>query len=77
MIFYKTQSDYDSDRPHTIYIITPRRNKKEAIDKARILERRYPNAKITILYEGKHKEEIEKVLDLCLQASKILSPSVW
>jgi hypothetical protein len=77
IVFYKTLEDYDNSRPATIYIITPRRNKKVALEKARILERRYPDVEIKILYEGKDKDKIDKVLDLCLEASKTLSPSYW
>jgi hypothetical protein len=77
VVFYKTLKDYDSDKPALIYVIAPRRSKKEALDKARILERKYPNAEVRILYEGKDKEEIDKVLDLCLEAKKIVSPSIW
>jgi predicted metal-dependent TIM-barrel fold hydrolase len=77
IVFYKTLKDYDSDKPAVIYIITQRRNKKEALNKARILERRYPNTEIKILIEGKDKEEIDKVIDECLEASKTLSPSIW
>jgi hypothetical protein len=77
IILYKTQKDYNSDKPAKIYVIAPRRNKDIALDKARILEKRYPNAEIRILYEGKHKEEIDKAINTCLEANKTLSPGVW
>jgi len=77
VLFYKTLRDYDSDKPAVIYVIAPRRSRKEAIDKARILEKRFPNTEIRILYEGKDKDKIDKALDLCLESSKILSPSMW
>jgi predicted transcriptional regulator of viral defense system len=77
IIFYKTLQDYDSNRPAAIYVITPRRNHKLAIEKARILENKYKGVEVKILIEGKHKEEIDKVINLCLEASKILSPSIW
>jgi hypothetical protein len=77
IVFYRTLEDYDSEKPARIYVIAPRRSKKEALDKARILERRYPDVEIRILYEGKDKEEIDKVLDLCLEANRTVSPSIW
>jgi len=77
IVFYKTLEDYDYSRPAVIYIVTPRRNRKLALEKARTLERRYPEVKIKILYEGKDKDEIDRILDLCLEASKTLSPSMW
>jgi hypothetical protein len=77
VVFYKTLEDYDSDKPARIYVIAPRRSKKVALDKARILERRYPNVEIRILYEGKDKEEIDKAINKCLEADKTLSPSMW
>jgi hypothetical protein len=77
IVFYKTLEDYDSEKPAAIYIITQRRNKKLALEKARILERRFPEIEIRILYEGKDKDKIDKVLDLCVESSKVLSPSYW
>jgi hypothetical protein len=77
VVFYKTLEDYDSGKPAAIYVITQRRNKKEALEKARILERRFPDVEIKVLYEGKDKERIDKVLDVCLEANKIVSPSMW
>jgi hypothetical protein len=77
IVFYKTLEDYDYSRPAAIYIIAPRRSKKEALEKARILERRFPDVEIRILYEGKDKDKIDKVLDVCLEANKIVSPSYW
>ena len=77
IILYKHEKDYDQDKPHIIYIIAPRRYKREAIEKARLLEKRYPNTEIRILYEGKDKDRIDKIIDVCLEASKVLSPSVW
>jgi hypothetical protein len=77
VVFYRTLEDYDNMKPAAIYIITPRRNHKLAVEKARILERRYPEVEIKILYEGKDKEQIDKVLDKCMEANKLMSPSIW
>jgi hypothetical protein len=77
IVFYKTLEDYDYSRPAAIYIIAPRRSKKEALEKARILEGRFPEVEMKVLYEGKDKERIDKVLDVCLEAKKIVSPSMW
>jgi MoaA/NifB/PqqE/SkfB family radical SAM enzyme len=77
VVFYKTLRDYDSEKPAVIYVIAPRRSKKVALEKARIVEKRFPNVEIRILYEGKDKDEIDKVLDLCLEANRIVSPSYW
>jgi hypothetical protein len=77
IVFYKTLEDYDNSRPAIIYVITPRRKKKIALNKARILERMYKEAEIRVLYEGKDKERIDKIIDLCLEANEILSPSLW
>jgi hypothetical protein len=77
IVFYKTLEDYDSEKPAIIYVIAPRRSKKEALEKARILERRFPEIEIKVLYEGKDKERIDKVLDACLKANQIMSPSIW
>ena len=77
IVFYRTLEDYDSMKPARIYVITPRRDKKLALEKARILESRFKEAEIKILIEGKDKETIDKVLDLCLNSNKVLSPSYW
>ena len=77
IILYRQKQDYDQDKPTAIYIIGPRRFKREAIEKARLLEKRHPGVKITILYEGKHREEIDKIIDLCLESNRVESPSVW
>jgi predicted metal-dependent TIM-barrel fold hydrolase len=77
IVFYKTQEDYDKDRPAAIYIITPRRNQKLAIDRARIVESRYKHVQVKILIEHKHKQEIENIINKCLEAPKTVSPSVW
>jgi hypothetical protein len=37
----------------------------------------YKEAEIRVLYEGKDKERIGKIIDLCLEANEILSPSLW
>jgi len=77
IVFYKTLEDYDSMKPARIIIIAPRRDKKLAIEKARVLERRFSDVDIDILYEGKDKEAIDKVLNMCLESNKVLSPSYW
>jgi hypothetical protein len=77
VVFYKTLEDYDSEKPSKIYIITPVRNRKLALEKARILERRYEGVEVKILYEGKDKDKIDRVLDICLEANKLMSPSIW
>jgi hypothetical protein len=77
IVFYKTLEDYDNSRPAIIYVITPRRKKKIALNKARILERMYKEAEVKLLIEGKDKEKIDRVLDKCMEANKILSPSLW
>ena len=56
ILFYRTLEDYDNKTPEKIFIITPRRDRKIALEKARILERRFPNTYISILYEGKDKD---------------------
>jgi predicted transcriptional regulator of viral defense system len=77
IVFYKTLEDYDYSRPAVIYIVTPRRNHKLAVEKARIMERRYKGVEVKILIEGKDKEKIDEIIDKCLEANKVLSPSVW
>jgi predicted transcriptional regulator of viral defense system len=77
MVFYKTLQDYDNMTPAKIFIVTPRRDRKIALEKARILERRFKGAEIRILIEGKDKDEIERILDACLNSNKVLSPSPW
>jgi hypothetical protein len=77
IMLYKKLKDYESDKPAKIYIITPRRNKDIALNTARIIETRYPNVEIRVLYEDKHKEKIDKLINICLEARKLLSPSVW
>jgi hypothetical protein len=77
IVFYRTLQDYDSMKPARIYIVTTRRDKKLALEKARSLERWFPDVDIDILYEGKDKEAIDKILDLCLEANRIISPSPW
>jgi hypothetical protein len=77
VVFYRTVEDYDKSRPAAIYVIAPRRKKKQALEKARTLERMYKEAEIRVLYEGKDKERIGKIIDLCLEANEILSPSLW
>jgi predicted transcriptional regulator of viral defense system len=77
IVFYKTLEDYDYSRPAAIYIITPRRNHKLAIEKARILESRFKGVEIKILIEHKDKEKIDKIINKCLEAAKTLGPSVW
>jgi late competence protein required for DNA uptake (superfamily II DNA/RNA helicase) len=77
IVFYRTLQDYDNSRPARIFIIAPRRDKKLALEKARRLERWFPDVDIDILYEGKDKEAIDRILDLCLNSNKVLSPSPW
>jgi predicted metal-dependent TIM-barrel fold hydrolase len=77
IVFYKTLDDYDYERPAAIYIITPRRNHKLAIEKARILESRFKGVEVRILIEHKDKDKIDQLLDLCLEASKTVGPSIW
>jgi predicted transcriptional regulator of viral defense system len=77
IVFYKTLKDYDYEKPATIYIITPRRNHKLAIEKARILESRYKGVEIKILIEHKDKEKIDEIINKCLEANQIMSPSYW
>jgi len=77
IVFYKTEQDYLDVKPARIYVITPRRDKKLALEKARILESRFKEAEIRVLIEGKDKDKIDKILDLCLKSNKVLSPSPW
>ena len=77
LVFYKTEQEYYKDRPAVIYVIAPRRSKKEALDKARILEKKHPQVEIKILYEGKDKDRIDQLLDLCLESKRVVSPSIW
>jgi hypothetical protein len=77
IVLYKKLKDYESDKPAKIYIITPRRNKDIALTTARMIETRYQNVEIRVLYEDKHKQKIDKIINICLEASKMLSPSVW
>ena len=77
IVFYRTLEDYDNMTPAKIFIITPRRDRKIALEKARILERRFKGAEIKILIEGKDKEKIDKIINECLEANNVLSPSPW
>jgi hypothetical protein len=73
LMFYKTLSDYYKDRPAVIYIITPRRRRRVALNRARVIERKYPHAEVKVLYEGKDKEKIDTILDKCINARKVES----
>jgi len=77
IILYKTVGDYNTEKPAVIYIVTPRRKKKLAIDKARLYERVYKGVEVRILFEGKDKDKIDKILDKCLESKLILHPSIW
>jgi hypothetical protein len=73
IMLYRTLNDYYKDRPATIYIITPVRKRKLALNRARVIERKYPHAEVKVLYEGKDKEKIETILDKCINARKVES----
>jgi hypothetical protein len=73
IMFYKTLSDYYKDRPAVIYVITPRRKRKTAINRARVIERKYPHAEVKVLYEGKDEDEINNIIDKCMNARKVES----
>jgi predicted transcriptional regulator of viral defense system len=77
IVFYKTLKDYDKDKPALIYVIAPRRNHKLAIEKAKILESKFKGVEVRVLIEGKDGEKIDEVIDKCVEANKVLSPSYW
>jgi len=77
IVLYKTLNDYNMGRPAKIIIATPRRKKQLALHKARLFEKAYKGVEVRILFEGKDKDKIDKILDKCLGSRLILHPSVW
>jgi hypothetical protein len=75
IMFYKTLKDYDNDKPAAIYIITRRGYDSLAVSSARTLEKRYNGAEVKVLIEGKDNRKITRVLDMCIEADRIVSPS--
>ncbi len=77
IMFYKTEQDYIKDRPVAVYIIAHRGSKKTALEKARIAEMKYKEVEVKVLIEGKDKEQIDKLINKCLKAKEVVSPSIW
>jgi len=74
---YRTQQDYNMDRPEVIYVITKRRYLKEAKQRVELIKMKYKGVKVELLIDRRGKDVITPVLNLCFEARRVESPSIW
>ena len=74
---YRTQQDYNMDRPEVIYVITKRRYLKEAQRRIMLIKMKYKDVKVELLIDKRGKDVITPVLNLCFEARRVESPSIW
>jgi hypothetical protein len=74
---YRTEEDYNKDRPEVIYIITKRRYLKEAERRVEIIKMKYKDSRVELVVEKRGKDLATPILDKCLEARRVVSPSIW
>jgi hypothetical protein len=74
---YRTEQDYERDRPETIYIITKRRYLKEALQRMEIIKMKYSNSRVELIIDKRGKDLVTPILDICYNAKRITSSSYW
>jgi hypothetical protein len=74
---YRTEQDYNMDRPEAIYVITARRYLKQAQQRVELIRMRYKGVKVELLIDRRGKDVITPILNLCYGAKRIESPSIW
>jgi hypothetical protein len=74
---YKTEEDYNKDRPEAIYVITKRRYLKEAERRVEIIKMKYKDSKVELIVEKRGKDLAAPILDKCLESKRVVSPSLW
>jgi hypothetical protein len=74
---YKTEQDYNMDRPEIIYIITKRRYLKEAERRMELIKMKYKDSKVELVVEKRGKDVATPILDKCFEAKRVVSPSIW
>jgi hypothetical protein len=74
---YRTEQDYNMDRPEAIYVITKRRYLKDAQRRVMLIKMKYKGVKVELLIDKRGKDVITPILNLCYGARRIVSPSIW
>jgi hypothetical protein len=74
---YRTEQDYNMDRPEAIYVITKRRYLKEAERRVEIIKMKYKNSKVELVIDRRGKDLVTPVLNKCFEAKRVVSPSLW
>ena len=74
---YRTEQDYDKDRPEIIYLITKRRYLKEAQTRLELLKMKYKDSRVELVIDKRGKDLVNQILDKCYEAKRVVSPSIW
>jgi mannose-1-phosphate guanylyltransferase len=77
IVLYKTEQDYDKDRPAEVYVITARRYLKQAEQHLELLKMRYRNARVELVVEKRGKDIAAPIIEKCFNAKEVASPSYW
>jgi len=74
---YRTQQDYNMDRPEVIYVITKRRYLKQAQQRVELIKMKYKDSRVELLIDKRGKDVITPILTKCFEAKRVVSPSIW
>ena len=74
---YRTEQDYNMDRPEVIYVITARRYLKQAQQRVELIKMKYKDSRVELLIDKRGKDVITPILNICYEARRVVSPSIW